>query len=456
MLDNNKTDHKHGSKLKRILHGNNNKHHRSKTQDLSISSPVLQHSTNIYSLTSPTRASFEIKNNVESIPFYDLYQPLSPPPPIPTSLPPYNTNNINTNTDSHNKTMPSRNNSSARCDTNCLSVTPNTTRGRRRSGSLNQPYGPTLAQQQQQYYYKKSIHPLDNDYSYHQQPNHYIKTSLDIPRDSRTSLNNDSNNNNNNNNNNNTRSSSLKNLNQKKNLRRHSCTSTVYHQQQQIQQLQQRYQQQKLNDSNQYNVSSTSTLSSTSTTSSSLSSSSATLASSSSAVSPSSFYSSSSTIQNASPAAVVAVAAVQSHKKSSKLYSKVYQKREEFNLDSSSSCNPNPSSLSSSCSSSFRLEKSKSTPLKSHSKIKTYNVQSSNSLSSSPQRHTSTSTPRRKHGSSGGNSRFSLSQPRMNPSLQLERDLEKRKRQQELEDLISGRRGSTLKLTITPKNTLLN
>ncbi|KAI8341108.1 hypothetical protein BC941DRAFT_415868 [Chlamydoabsidia padenii] len=69
-------------------------------------------------------------------------------------------------------------------------------------------------------------------------------------------------------------------------------------------------------------------------------------------------------------------------------------------------------------------QQSRSTPLR--SKIKTYNVSTTSS-----QRH--------------GSDRIAG----------LERGLEKKKRQQELEDLISGRRGSTLKLTLTPKHTLL-
>ncbi|KAI9326812.1 hypothetical protein BD770DRAFT_334574 [Pilaira anomala] len=53
---------------------------------LQISPPVLQHSTSIYSLVSPTRTAFtsiySSKENGKEIP-YELYQPLSPPPPIP-------------------------------------------------------------------------------------------------------------------------------------------------------------------------------------------------------------------------------------------------------------------------------------------------------------------------------------------------------------------------------------
>ncbi|KAI8340196.1 hypothetical protein BC941DRAFT_419682 [Chlamydoabsidia padenii] len=91
------------------------------------------------------------------------------------------------------------------------------------------------------------------------------------------------------------------------------------------------------------------------------------------------------------------------------------------------------SSVSSPPPSTITLEKSRSTPLRPHSKIKTYNVSSGKKRL---QRHGSDTT--------------------LPSASQLERDLEKKKRQQELEDLISGRRGSTLKLSLTPKNTLLN
>lgn len=59
---------------------------------LQISPPVLQHSTSIYSLVSPTRTAFtsiySSKENSREIP-YELYQPLSPPPPIPQQRSPY-------------------------------------------------------------------------------------------------------------------------------------------------------------------------------------------------------------------------------------------------------------------------------------------------------------------------------------------------------------------------------
>ncbi|KAG2235398.1 hypothetical protein INT48_005748 [Thamnidium elegans] len=58
---------------------------------LQISPPILQHSTSIYSLVSPTRTAFShvySKDNGKEIPF-ELYQPLSPPPPIPQQKSPY-------------------------------------------------------------------------------------------------------------------------------------------------------------------------------------------------------------------------------------------------------------------------------------------------------------------------------------------------------------------------------
>ncbi|ORX49774.1 hypothetical protein DM01DRAFT_1384958 [Hesseltinella vesiculosa] len=91
------------------------------------------------------------------------------------------------------------------------------------------------------------------------------------------------------------------------------------------------------------------------------------------------------------------------------------------------------------------LEKSKSTPLKSSSKIKTYNVAGSPSNSSNKQRRTSRN-PLRRSGTTSSPTRRKSSVS----------DLEKKKRQQELEDLISGKRASTLKLSLTPKNGLLN
>ncbi|SAM01958.1 hypothetical protein [Absidia glauca] len=86
------------------------------------------------------------------------------------------------------------------------------------------------------------------------------------------------------------------------------------------------------------------------------------------------------------------------------------------------------------------LQKSRSTPLRPFSKIKTYNV-SSTPLKPTPSTSTSASTQRHRSVRT--------------PSSRLERGLEKKKRQQELEDLISGRRGSTLKLSLTPKHTLM-
>ncbi|GAA5808244.1 hypothetical protein MFLAVUS_001631 [Mucor flavus] len=64
---------------------------RKAASHLQISPPVLQHSTSIYSLVSPTRTAFShvySKDNGKEIPF-ELYQPLSPPPPIPQQKSPY-------------------------------------------------------------------------------------------------------------------------------------------------------------------------------------------------------------------------------------------------------------------------------------------------------------------------------------------------------------------------------
>ncbi|KAI8368939.1 hypothetical protein BD560DRAFT_424197 [Blakeslea trispora] len=44
---------------------------------LQISSPILQHSSNLYSIVSPT------KNGFSHLSYEELYQPSSPPPPIP-------------------------------------------------------------------------------------------------------------------------------------------------------------------------------------------------------------------------------------------------------------------------------------------------------------------------------------------------------------------------------------
>jgi hypothetical protein len=65
---------------------------RKKAAHLHISPPVLQHSTSIYSLVSPTRTAFidayGPNSNKKEIP-YELYQPLSPPPPIPQQKSPW-------------------------------------------------------------------------------------------------------------------------------------------------------------------------------------------------------------------------------------------------------------------------------------------------------------------------------------------------------------------------------
>lgn len=58
---------------------------------LQISPPILQHSTSIYSLVSPTRTAFaNVYSNErkKDIPF-ELYQPHSPPPPIPQQKSPW-------------------------------------------------------------------------------------------------------------------------------------------------------------------------------------------------------------------------------------------------------------------------------------------------------------------------------------------------------------------------------
>lgn len=58
---------------------------------LQISPPILQHSTSIYSLVSPTRTAFtSIYSNDKNkdIPF-ELYQPLSPPLPVPQQRSPW-------------------------------------------------------------------------------------------------------------------------------------------------------------------------------------------------------------------------------------------------------------------------------------------------------------------------------------------------------------------------------
>lgn len=86
-------EHKRSLKLKSIFRPQanneiNQKHtalNRKAAAQLQISPPILQHSTSIYSLVSPTRTVF---TNIYSsdgntdIP-YELYQPISSPPPIP-------------------------------------------------------------------------------------------------------------------------------------------------------------------------------------------------------------------------------------------------------------------------------------------------------------------------------------------------------------------------------------
>ncbi|CAO3649005.1 unnamed protein product [Mucor fragilis] len=66
---------------------------RKSAAHLEISSPILQHSTSIFSLVSPTRTAFQTfynDRNQNEIP-YELYQPLSPPPPVPRQKSPYST-----------------------------------------------------------------------------------------------------------------------------------------------------------------------------------------------------------------------------------------------------------------------------------------------------------------------------------------------------------------------------
>ncbi|KAK4511045.1 uncharacterized protein ATC70_012252 [Mucor velutinosus] len=68
---------------------------RKSAAHLEISPPILQHSTSIFSLVSPTRTAFQTfynDRNQNEIP-YELYQPLSSPPPIPQQKSPYLTTN---------------------------------------------------------------------------------------------------------------------------------------------------------------------------------------------------------------------------------------------------------------------------------------------------------------------------------------------------------------------------
>ncbi|KAI8986364.1 hypothetical protein BDB01DRAFT_849425 [Pilobolus umbonatus] len=82
-------DQKRSSKFKKIFRPpyDNNNNPLAMNKQLHISPPILQHSTSIYSLVSPTRTSFNrfySRNN--DIP-YELYKPSSPPPPIPLTIP---------------------------------------------------------------------------------------------------------------------------------------------------------------------------------------------------------------------------------------------------------------------------------------------------------------------------------------------------------------------------------
>ncbi|GAN10278.1 hypothetical protein MAM1_0338c09816 [Mucor ambiguus] len=72
---------------------------RKSAAHLEISSPILQHSTSIFSLVSPTRTAFQTfynDKNHNEIP-YELYQPLSPPPPVPRQKSPYSSTTSTTN-----------------------------------------------------------------------------------------------------------------------------------------------------------------------------------------------------------------------------------------------------------------------------------------------------------------------------------------------------------------------
>ncbi|KAI8637623.1 hypothetical protein BD408DRAFT_486109 [Parasitella parasitica] len=64
---------------------------RKSAAHLEISPPILQHSTSIFSLVSPTRTAFHAfcdEKNQNEMP-YELYQPLSAPPPIPQQKSPF-------------------------------------------------------------------------------------------------------------------------------------------------------------------------------------------------------------------------------------------------------------------------------------------------------------------------------------------------------------------------------
>ncbi|KAI8875881.1 hypothetical protein K501DRAFT_289174 [Backusella circina FSU 941] len=85
------TDAKKSINLKKIFRHDTQHHqhpssiNRKAATHLNISSPILQHSTSIYSLVSPTRTAFTSiysTTNSNELPF-QLYQPVSPPPPIP-------------------------------------------------------------------------------------------------------------------------------------------------------------------------------------------------------------------------------------------------------------------------------------------------------------------------------------------------------------------------------------
>ncbi|KAI8091130.1 uncharacterized protein B0P05DRAFT_528917 [Gilbertella persicaria] len=65
------------SLFRQPLDANQPKSPLSRKGQIHISSPILQHSTSIYSLVSPT------KNSFSSFRYDELYQPLTSPPPIP-------------------------------------------------------------------------------------------------------------------------------------------------------------------------------------------------------------------------------------------------------------------------------------------------------------------------------------------------------------------------------------
>ncbi|SAM04789.1 hypothetical protein [Absidia glauca] len=407
MLDNNKSDHKQtSSRLKRMLCnksnvaplGHNNSKdfdHRQQQKMVQISSPVLQHSTNIYSLASPTRTSFEIQGHSmdAAVSYYDdLYQPLSPPPPIPfgRSRP-------------TQQQGPSSSSTTPFCTTNTIKpvtpsaahTTPSTTvritppRGRRSHSVHHTSHpDPTL---HVKYGLRSHLPPMPTPPL---PPTISRKPGTDLTpakKKKNTVI----------------QGTNLDNDKDDKHWRRHSCSSTAQHH---------HHHHHRSRSSHKQDVepplptpAAMAISSSTNTTAPSFTTSLSGGSSSSSSLTspPSSLL-----LAKASPAANAALAS------------------SSVSLSSLASSSPPPTP------SIITLEKSRSTPLRPHSKIKTYNV--------SP----TTATTKKRLQRYG-------SDTTLPSATQLERDLEKKKRQQELEDLISGRRGSTLKLSLTPKNTLL-